>query len=154
MPDIVITPGSAVIAFSGRSGVTQLRSVSGVGLQFYNEVLSSAALTMYDQGTSLGLSAFVLAKKVHIITSNISASIYDDVFFGNCSGGNITVVLPAASAQAGKQFTIKKIDSSGNTISFQTQYSNTIDGVSAISITNQYSSYDVLSNGIQSWYIY
>lgn len=42
---------------------------------------------------------------------------------------------------------VKKIDSTGNTINIETPNSETIDGKSSLSISNQYTSRTIVSDG-------
>jgi len=70
----------------------------------------------------------------------------------NATSGIITITLPAASASANKIYRIKKIDSSLNVVIVEGNGADTIDEDLNITISFQFSSMDVVSNGT-NWYI-
>ncbi len=69
----------------------------------------------------------------------------------DASDGDVTITLPDATERTGR-FEIKKIDSSSNTVTIETQESQTIDGSEGIIIDFQYDSYTVVSNQ-ENWFI-
>lgn len=60
--------------------------------------------------------------------------------------GNITITLPTAVGCAGRRYVVKKIDS-GTTVTIATTSSQTIDGAAPGTLTTQWSSLKVFSNG-------
>lgn len=70
----------------------------------------------------------------------------------DASAGNIECSLPEAVGHGGLSFSIKKIDSSSNTVSVLPSGSETIDGASSQVISTQYVTITVVSNGAD-WYI-
>jgi hypothetical protein len=70
----------------------------------------------------------------------------------NASNGNITTTLPNAITYEGKQLNIKKIDSSGYTVSINTTSNQTIDGQSTLTITSQWTTLSVIAHD-GGWYI-
>lgn len=74
----------------------------------------------------------------------------------DATSGAQTDTLPTAAAAfntstgAGQIFTVKKIDSSGNTCTLKGNGAETIDGVNTKVLSTQYADYQVQSNGI-SW---
>ena len=68
----------------------------------------------------------------------------------NATGGAVTATLPTATSAAGKHFTIKKIDASGNAVTVDGDGAETIDGAATYSLATQYKSVTVASNGT-SW---
>lgn len=62
--------------------------------------------------------------------------------------GTATLTLPSASSMANKQFLIKSINT--NTVTIDANASETIDGSLTTSITNQYDTVGLFSNGV-SW---
>lgn len=76
----------------------------------------------------------------------------DTVVFADASSNNITITLPAASGLAGYRFYIKRIDSSGNTVTVQKTGGDTIDGMTSFTVDLQYTAFGVVSNG-SAWYI-
>ena len=66
--------------------------------------------------------------------------------------GNIVVTLGSAADLEGKQFTIKKTDSSGSSITIDPSGSETIDGSLTQVISTQYVSITIVSDGTE-WFI-
>jgi hypothetical protein len=76
----------------------------------------------------------------------------DTVIFADATSNNITVTLPAASGVTGYRFYIKRIDSSGHTVTISRSGSDTIDGMTSFTLDLQYTAFAVVSNG-SAWYI-
>lgn len=76
----------------------------------------------------------------------------DVVIFANAASGNVIITLPTAASFSGYRFYVKRIDSSGNSVSIARSGSDTIDGQTSVTVTAQYDSYTVVSNG-SLWYI-
>jgi hypothetical protein len=76
----------------------------------------------------------------------------DQTITCDATSGNITVNLPAASSSTGLVLTIKKIDSSANTVTVDGNASETIDDSTIQVISDQYTSITVHCNGTE-WYI-
>ena len=70
----------------------------------------------------------------------------------NAASSNITINLPAALVGFNNKITIKKIDSSANTVTIDPDGAETIDGQSSYDLILQYDSITVTSDGTQ-WYI-
>lgn len=85
-------------------------------------------------------------------TANYTATAADEVILCNVTGGGITITLPAASSNTNKCFTIKKTDSSTNTVTVDGNASETIDGATTYSITIQYESITIVCDG-SNWHI-
>lgn len=78
------------------------------------------------------------------VTSNTTVS-PNEVTLVDASGGAITVTLPTPAN--GDVVTVKKIDSTTNTVTIATPGSETIDGQSSITISNQFATREAISNG-------
>ena len=63
----------------------------------------------------------------------------------DASGGDIDVTLPRPLNSS--VVTVKKIDDTGNAVNVLTPNSETIDGQSSLSITSQYTSREIASDG-------
>ncbi|MGB4762614.1 MAG: hypothetical protein WBP12_04655 [Candidatus Saccharimonas sp.] len=85
-------------------------------------------------------------------TSNYTITSTDVVIFADATGGHTTITLPLASGLSGYRFYIKRIDSTGNTVTVQRSGSDTIDGLTSLTIDQQYTSIAVVSSG-SAWYI-
>lgn len=77
----------------------------------------------------------------------------DTVIFADCTSGNVIITLPTASTVSGYRFYIKRTDGSANTVSVARSGSDTIDGATSQSLTAQYTSVTVVSDGSTHWYI-
>jgi hypothetical protein len=87
-------------------------------------------------------SAYV--KTVTTETSSYTAGVYD-VVLADASSGDMTVTLPSPDTDV--QVSVKKIDSSGNTVTVATPGSETIDGNSSLTISAENVSRTVVSDG-------
>ena|ERR1700722_9246192 len=70
----------------------------------------------------------------------------------DATAGNMVANLPAASTCSGMFYTVKKVDSTANTVTVDPNGSDTIDGGLTAVINNQYTSVTIVSNGA-TWYI-
>ena len=75
-----------------------------------------------------------------------------DVVLCNCAGGAITLNLPAVATSAGFGYTIKKIDSSANTVTIDGNAGELIDGVITQTINYQWTAIQIVCDGA-AWYI-
>ena len=94
------------------------------------------------------------AHKVHTITASASpyAPANETVVMADASSGNIEVDLPDATTVPDRVYYVKKKDSSSNTVTITSTFSQTIDGAATKVITQQYVSVTVVSDG-SNWYI-
>jgi len=93
------------------------------------------------------------ATKVDTVSANTTLGIDHHIVLVNASGGARTITLPNATTCAGRQYIIKKVDSSTNAVTITPQTGQTIDGQASISITTQYDYRGVVSNGA-NWYLF
>ena len=71
----------------------------------------------------------------------------DSVIAVNANSSAFTVTLPTATTTAGRQYTIKKIDSTNNLVTVATTGGQTIDGVTTYTIGKQWRFITVVSDG-------
>lgn len=90
---------------------------------------------------------YLLKPLVRSITSSYVATDIDAVILANATSGGITVTLPEASTVTGKHLRVKKTDSSGNTITIDGHSSETIDGSLTRSLSSQYETIYIVSDG-------
>lgn len=119
------------------------------------EVASAAPDGVFDgelwYDTSSSPTDGLGVRDVTTITGNTTLTTANDVVLCDCSGGAITVTLPAAATRTGKMFDIKKIDSSGNAATIDGNGSETIDDVTTKILASQYNSVTVMSDGSEWW---
>lgn len=85
-----------------------------------------------------------ISTRIDEVTTDTNARA-GQVILADSSSGDITITLP--DQPGGFSVTVKKISDSGNTVNIATPNSETIDGQSSLSITNQYTSREIVSNG-------
>ncbi|HSZ58685.1 MAG TPA: glycosyl hydrolase family 28-related protein [Tepidisphaeraceae bacterium] len=84
-------------------------------------------------------------------TANYTASAADETILANASTAAFTVTLPAASGNTGREYAVKKTDSSANHVTVATAGGN-IDGAATYSLNAQYNVVEVVSDG-SNWQI-
>lgn len=97
--------------------------------------------------TVAGLSLATVVK-----TSNYVVTALDSTLLCNALGGAITITLPSAASIPGRLLTIKKTDSSIYSITVDANSTETIDGELTVSISYQYESVTIQSDG-SNWHI-
>jgi len=70
-------------------------------------------------------------------TANYSLTTNDEIILFDSSASSLSAYLPAASGSQGKCFTIKKIDSSSNSVTIDPNASETIDGSGTYFLSSQ-----------------
>jgi hypothetical protein len=63
----------------------------------------------------------------------------------------ITITLPLAENQIARDYTIKKVDAGANAVTVQASGSDLIDGATSVTLSAQYDSVTVKSNGDGTW---
>lgn len=89
-------------------------------------------------------------EKKHLVVSKTSAytaNASDNTILVDASGGAVTITLPTAVGIKGREYIIKKIDSSANAVTIDGDGSETIDGVVTKDLENQYHGIKILSGG-------
>ena len=103
-----------------------------------------------DTGASGSSSTLV---SVTTKTGDYTATDTDFIILCDASGGSFTITLPTAVGRKGRQFIIKKIDSSGNTVTIDGDGSETIDESTTVVISIQNESKTVAADGTEYWII-
>jgi hypothetical protein len=140
-------PGGGVLFMSSTADVTENNS------NFYfdatNYRLSVAAgvspASTLQVGGSLGVA--IVTK-----TNNYTASVNDHTILCNNTAGSMTITLPVASGCTGRIYVIKKISAAGTVTVAGNSGVETIDGSLTSSLTTQYTSIMIQSDGT-AWYI-
>lgn len=87
-----------------------------------------------------------------VTTSPYTVLATDGTLSVNCTGGAVTVNLPAAASHAGRILHVKKVDSSGNAVTVEPNGAETIDGASNATVSTQWSTLSIQSDGT-NWLI-
>lgn len=134
---------------SGATGDTYYRDSGGdfvrLGIGAEGKVLRvTSGLPVWGDASS----TFATATK----TIDYTVTGTDVVILANAASTNVTITLPLASSFPGYRFFVKRIDNSANTCQIARSGSDTIDGDTSITLTVQYLSMTLVSNG-SAWYI-
>jgi len=86
-----------------------------------------------------------------ITASTDSMGNSDHTFLCDCTSNAITINLQSASGKLGQQYVIKKIDSTSNAVTIDPNGSETIDGGLTATLTTQYESITLVSDGT-NWF--
>lgn len=89
---------------------------------------------------------------VHTITADATLTASQTVILCDASTGAITVTLPAASANGGRRYFIKKIDSSAAAVTIDGNASETIDGDLTVVVRLRYRTVLIVCDG-SNWHI-
>lgn len=76
----------------------------------------------------------------------------DDVLLVDASGAARTITLPAVASSANMSLTVKKIDTSANTVTVDANASELIDGALTVVLPNQWDGITIVCDGA-AWYI-
>lgn len=143
------------IAYSMQAGVPEYDT----GTTYYTGSLVNSNGSIYVSLTNNNLNnALTSATNWRTLPMNLVATVtaatytatqLNDIILCNYPTGTCTVTLPAASTCAGKEITIKKIDSSTNGVVL----SGTVDGNSGYTFNEQYESTTIVSDGSTWWTI-
>lgn len=87
------------------------------------------------------------------VSTNYNADLYDDTIIGDASNGPIVVILPETSGVVGKEYKVKKKDSSGNTVIVSGANSETFDGQPVHNLSSQYDYSAYISDG-NVWHLF
>jgi hypothetical protein len=85
-------------------------------------------------------------------TADYTVTISDSIIIGDATTGAFTITLPTAVGIAGRQYTIKKIDGSSNTITIDAYDNETIDGELTQILLNEDDTITIVSDG-SNWRI-
>src|SRR5690606_10047324 len=88
-----------------------------------------------------------IASNITTKTSNFNLGINDSKILVDATSSVVTGTLPLASSCSGREYHLKKIDSTTNNMVINTSGGDTIDDNSAIVTNVQYRAYTVTSNG-------
>ena len=139
------TPGMAQIFLTGGTAVAanERMRITGAGLVGINN--SSPNSTLFVRGS---LAASVITR-----TARTTLGATDFSTMCNNTAGAITMTLPTAAGIAGRIYILKKTSTAGNDVAVTGfNGTETIDGATTYTITNQYSYLIIQSDGA-AWYI-
>lgn len=134
----------------GATGDIYYRNASGV---FTRLAVGASGKVLKANSSSLPVWGDINSVSTATKTSNYTiVNGTDVVILANAASGNVTITLPTAASSTGYRFDIKRIDSSANTCTIARSSTDTIDGLTSLTIDVQYISLSVVSDG-SAWYI-
>ncbi len=113
---------------------------------------NSTSTTLLANQNNVGYRPVAITNLV-TVTTTYSVLSTDYTVLGDATSGAVSVTLPLASAQTGKIYVIKKIDSSVNAVTVARSGADTIDGATSVSLLTQYQFTVVQSDGTNWWII-
>lgn len=116
---------------------------------------TDAGRVKYGDGLTAwaSLPYFASQGKVLAKTGNYTMIAEDRGILVDASGGAVTITLKTAASMSGREVWIKKTDSSGNAVTIDANGSETIDDSTTVSVTTQYESVTMYSDGTEWWII-
>lgn len=99
----------------------------------------------------VGTTGSVNVANVVTTATNKNADV-ETIILVDATSGAITITLPPALSYLNKIYTIKKIDSTTNSVIVDGNGAETIDNNQTVTIGFQYTTLQIVSNGI-AWYI-
>lgn len=100
------------------------------------------------------VKSVITTGEIKTITGDITLTETDyTVLVDGTVGPVITITLPTAASVVRRIYNIKKLDNTGTIITIQANGAETIDGANTQSITTQYASYQIQSDGTSWWII-
>jgi hypothetical protein len=96
--------------------------------------------------------AGALSVPVAVKSAAYTLTASDSFVLANAAGSSFTITLPSAVGTTGRQYTVKKIDSSSNAVLIAAPSGQTVDGGTSVSLGAQWQSITVISDGI-NWFM-
>jgi hypothetical protein len=164
--DVVIKHGSGNIVCAGGLDIT-LGTTSDWAMLLYDDTLDkwlagglsstlqSDSVSLSDNNTWTGTQTYSAAVQFNATTgykyTAVSAgttldATHQDVNV-DATAGAVTITLPTAVGCAGRRYWVRKLDSSANAVIVDGDGAETINGATTYSLTSQYSTVEVESNG-------
>ena len=100
--------------------------------------------------SSIQTTAYVPAA-YRVLYQNESLSIEDNIIFVNCGSGNITISLPTAIANGGRELSIKKLGN--NTLTISPINAQTIDGQGYYTVHYDNQALSLISDNM-NWFVF
>jgi len=93
----------------------------------------------------------LLSNSTAVSTTPYTQLSTDSLILVDATSGAVTVDLLAVASHGGMPVTIKKIDASGNAVTLDGNGSETIDGSTTKTISTQYDSITIQTDGTEWW---
>jgi hypothetical protein len=118
---------------------------------------TTSASDIYRSGGNIGVGttspnstvqiAGSLSTNVATKSANYTLTSTDHVVLANATSGALTLTLPTAVGITGRQYTVKKVDTTANGVTVATTSSQTIDGATTYNLTSRNQTASLVSDG-------
>lgn len=126
---------------------------TGIGDQQTRSYLHRLIQTLRTRVNDIDNRIFNLKEiKIQNVTdSTINLGNSGGLTLADASNNNMDVVLPLAREARNEIYYVKKIDGSANSVTIKTQNNQTIDGSTTQTISTQYKTFSLISDGSNWW---
>lgn len=139
--------------------ITGARGNNGSNVQIKDDLAGWSILDSEFPGGAIvafskmeGLFAPEMPRQIASKSADYTGKITDEILFVDATAAGRTITLPTSIGISGKRYTIKKTDSSGNTVTVATTAGQMIDGAATKVLAAQYDAVRLISNGA-NWMI-
>ena len=105
-----------------------------------------------DPAHSLATRDAIRAVRIITVTTNITLTSSHDMVLVDCTAGDITITIPAASAYPFKQYWIKKEDGSRHKVIVKCSGTDKLDNYAEWYITYRYDTMSIVSDSVDEWF--
>lgn len=113
-----------------------------------------STIVVNQKGVITSASSGTTPNTTYTTQTTTYSAVNKNVIGADSSGGAFVVTIPLAASNANGFIAIKKIDSSGNAVTMTASGADTIDGLASQSMSVQYDSVSLYSDGVSKWYVY
>jgi hypothetical protein len=133
--------------------ISGINGVFTSGVELYDGIPSDTTNTLYNNNGNLYFNGSTVGsiKNYRNVDSDVNIDVSDDVIFINSISNTVTVYMPEASGNAGKQFTIKRAYGD-NVAIVNASGAGNIDGAYTFIMHHLYQSINLISNN-SNWFI-
>ncbi len=115
----------------------------------YHDLERRSLLVEHSESTRLVEKAVLVSE----VSSDTTLNAGHELVLVDCSGGMVTITLPAAATYPFKQYRIKKVDSTNNPVKVKPQSAEYIDDEDEWLITFQFDCMDIVSDSVDEWFM-
>jgi hypothetical protein len=145
--------GLACGVVSGCNGTINLAGMDVLAENLLYDGTPPAAIVNNTGATELSAAKGSLVRPpVKSVTTSYQATVSDSIIVADAAKGGFTVTLPPVAGLAGKQYTVKKADSSRSAVKVAAYGSQQIDGAPAQSLTTAYAHLTAVCDG-SAWQV-
>lgn len=148
-----VSAGDVLVTVKNISGTNTTRKATAAQLAEYVTSSITSLSVQALNATSITGALNSVTTNVATVSTNISLTSDHHILLVDASSGNRTITLPSSSVSSGRQFFVKKIDSTSNSLTVFPVSGETIDGEPNLSTTTQYEAFVIISDG-SNWFVF